>query len=121
MKTQEIKKLVTTKLKKFHDFVYFQVASTNAPKEYIVFDFEQINLDDIERDDIKLVIDVWGVRLNTGWVDDVSDLIEKEFNTLNAPGNGIYPTFYRYDRQFIEDEDKSKYRNQIKFIIQNYD
>lgn len=87
---------------------------------YAVYDFESIDLGDIYRDDLILVIDIWGKGNDTAVLEDIADKLETVFNAANLPGEEILPTFYRVGRKPIDDEDKTLIRRQLKFQIQNY-
>lgn len=88
---------------------------------YAVYDFENIDLGDINRDDLILVIDIWGKGRDTSNIEEIADRIEKLFNAANLPNEEVLPTFYRISRKPIEDEDKTIIHRQLKFQVQNYD
>lgn len=88
---------------------------------YAVYDFETIDLGDINRDDLILTIDLWGIGKDTSVIEDLADSIEKLFSAANIPGEAVLPTFYRISRKPIDDEDKRIIRRQLKFQIQNYE
>lgn len=88
---------------------------------YAVYDFDNIDLGDINRDDLILIIDVWGKGISTTRIEEISDRIEKIFNAANLPSEDILPTFYKISRRPIDDEDKTIIHRQLKFQIQNYD
>lgn len=88
---------------------------------YAVYDFENIDLGDINRDDLILIVDIWGKGNDTSNIEEIADRIDKIFNAANMPGEEVLPTFYRISRQPIDDEDKTIIHRQLKFQIQNYD
>ena len=53
-KTNDLKKLIQTKLKTLSSNVYFEIADDTAMYPHIVFSFRTINLDDISRQDYIL-------------------------------------------------------------------
>lgn len=88
---------------------------------YAVYDFENIDLGDINRDDLILLVDIWGKGNDTSNIEEITDRIDKMFNAANMPSEEVLPTFYRISRQPIDDEDKTIIHRQLKFQIQNYD
>lgn len=100
---------------------YYRIADAKALYPHAVYDFENIDLGDINRDDLILIIDIWGKGKDTSQIEEIADRIEKLFNAANLPGEEVLPTFYRISRKPIDDEDKTLIRRQLKFQIQNYD
>lgn len=115
----ELKKIITSYLKQSDGEVYYETASSEAVFPYKVYSFENIDLGDIERDDLILLVDVWG-KDDVNVVEEIADSIENTFNNLNAPTTTSFPTFFRISRKPIDDEDKTIKRRQLKFLIQNY-
>lgn len=99
---------------------YYRIADAKANYPYAVYDFENIDLGDLCRDDLILVIDLWGKGKDTSRIEEMADQIEALFNAANLPGKEVLPTFYRISRKPIDDEDKTLIRRQLKFQIQNY-
>ena len=99
---------------------YYRTADKGSIFPHAVFDFETIDLLDINRDDLILTIDIWGKGNDTSEIEDIADQIEELFNCANLPKWNVLPTFYRVSRKPIDDEDKSLIRRQLKFQIQNY-
>lgn len=118
-KTNLLRELIQTKI---HSIVkvFYRSSDPNESYPYAVYDFENIDLEDINRDDLILVIDIWGKGDDTIPVEDIADQIEELFNAANLPSNDILPTFYRVSRKPIDDEDKTLIRRQLKFQVQNY-
>ena len=100
---------------------YYRIADAKALFPHAVYDFENIDLGDIHRDDLILIVDLWGKGNDTSQIEEMADQLEKIFNAANLPGEDVLPTFYRVSRQPIDDEDKTLIRRQLKFQIQNYD
>ena len=99
---------------------YYRIADAKADFPHAVYDFESIDLGDISRDDLILIIDIWGKGKDTSQIEEIADQIERMFNAANMPGEEVLPTFYRISRKPIDDEDKTLIRRQLKFQIQNY-
>jgi hypothetical protein len=118
-KTYELRKIILPLLEQSKGKAYYELASDKAVYPYKVYSFGNIDLGDISRDDLILVVDIWG-KDNMIEVEEIADSIEKIFNCLNAPTTTSFPTFYRISRNPIEDEDKTIKRRQLKFQIQNY-
>ena len=106
-KTNDLKKLIQTKLKTLSSNVYFEIADDTAMYPHVVFSFRTINLDDISRQDYILDVDVWDKGRNTTAVDELCDKIESLLHTENLPQTRILPTFYLIDRKSLPDEDKN--------------
>lgn len=100
---------------------YYRFASSTNIFPHAVYDFESIDLLDINRDDLILIVDIWGKGKDTSQVEAITDQIEKLFNAANLPGEDVLPTFYRISRKPIDDEDKTMIHRQLKFQVQNYD
>lgn len=118
-KTTSLRRIIQRKL----DAViksYYQKADKGAIFPHSVFDFETIDLLDINRDDLILIIDIWGKGNNTSEIEDLADQIEEMFNAANMPEDDVLPTFYRLSRTPIDDEDKTLIHRRLKFQIQNY-
>lgn len=122
MKTQQIREVIVSKIKSIPDVdkIYYRRASDSVRSDlYVVYTFEQVMMDDSDLDEIKLVIDIWGRMANTAVVDDVADSVDDLLNMANEPCNDTYPTFYRYDRRIVDDNDKDVYRTQLRFMVRN--
>lgn len=118
-KTNAIRKIIQSNI---NDIVksYYRIADAKASYPHAVYDFENIDLLDIHRDDLILVIDIWGKGKDTSNIEDIADQIESVLNATNIPGEEVLPTFYKISRKPIDDEDKTLIRRQLKFQIQNY-
>ncbi len=119
-RTNDLKKLIQTKLKTLTTNVYFEQATDNAMYPRIVFSFREINLDDLSRQDYTLNVDVWDKGTNTMAIDTLADSVEDLLHTQNLPQTNVLPTFYKIDRKSIEDSDKSIKHRLVRFQIQNY-
>ena len=120
-RTNDLKKLIQTKLKTLTTNVFFEQATDNALYPHIVFDFRTIDLGDLARQDYILEVDVWDKGTSTTKVDELSDKVEDLLQAKNLPQTNILPTFYKIDRRSIIDTDKSIKHRFIKFQIQNYE
>lgn len=118
-KTNALRKIIQSKIESVVKS-YYRVADPQERGEYAVYDFENIDLGDINRDDLILIIDIWGKGKDTSRIEEIADQIEALFNAANMPGEEVLPTFYRISRKPIDDEDKTWIRRQLKFQIQNY-
>ena len=118
-KTNSIRKIIQLNINEIVQS-YYRVADAKAGFPHAVYDFESIDLLDINRDDLILIIDIWGKGKDTSNIEDIADQIERVLNATNIPGEEVLPTFYRISRKPIDDEDKTLIRRQLKFQIQNY-
>lgn len=119
-KTTALRKIIQSKIDSVINS-YYRVADANADFPHAVWDFESINLDDLFRDDLILIVDLWGKGEDTSQIEEIADQIEAIFNAANLPSAEVLPTFYRISRKPIDDEDKTLIRRQLKFQIQNYE
>lgn len=103
------------------DNIFYQTADDDTQGIYVVYSFENIDQTDVYRDITKLIIDIWGYRNNTIEVDDIADNIDERLNMANEPCESIYPTFYRYERRPLDDNNKDVYHVQCKYMIQSYE
>lgn len=118
-KTNSIRRIIQSNINPIIK-LYYRVADAKAAFPHAVYDFETIDLSDLCRDDLILIIDLWGKGKDTSTIEDIADQIERILNAANIPGGEVLPTFYRISRQPIDDEDKTLIRRQLKFQIQNY-
>lgn len=118
-KTNSIRRIIQSNINPIIK-LYYRVADAKAAFPHAVYDFETIDLSDLCRDDLILIIDLWGKGKDTSTIEDIADQIERILNAANMPGEEVLPTFYRISRQPIDDEDKTLIRRQLKFQIQNY-
>ena len=118
-KTQSLKAIIQSNINQIVTSSY-RKANKNKIFPHAVFDFENIDLGDINRDDLILVIDLWDYGEDTTRIEEIADEIEALFNAANIPGAEVLPTFYRISRKPIDDEDKMIIRRQLKFQVQNY-
>lgn len=121
MRTNDLKKLIQTKLKTVTSLVYHEIADEKALYPHIVFGFDRIDLADLSRQDYVLVVDVWDKGNSTTRVDDLADSVENLLQAENLPQENVLPTFYLMDERNVLDEDKSIKHKQIRFQIQNYE
>ena len=119
-RTNDLKKLIQTKLKTLTTNVFFEQATDNAIYPHIVFSFREINLNDLSRQDYTLDIDVWDKGTSTTAIDNLADSVEDLFHTENLPQDNVLPTFYKIDRKSVDDPDKSIKHRLVRFQIQNY-
>lgn len=119
-RTNDLKKLVQTKLKTLTTNVFFEQATDNALYPHAVFNFREIDLGDISRQDYVLEVDVWDKGTSTTAVDELADKIEDLLQLQNLPQTNILPTFFKIDRKSILDQDKAIKHRLIRFQIQNY-
>ena len=119
-RTNDLKKLIQTKLKTLTTNVFFEQATDNAIYPHIVFSFREISLNDLSRQDYTLDIDVWDKGTSTTAIDNLADSVEDLFHTENLPQVNVLPTFYKIDRKSVDDPDKSIKHRLVRFQIQNY-
>ena len=118
-KTNSLRKIIQTNIQTIIKSFY-RVADEKENYPYAVYDFENIDLGDLNRDDLILIIDLWDQGKDTSRIEDIADEIEAMFNAANLPNEHVLPTFFRISRKPIDDENKSLIRRQLKFQIQNY-
>ncbi len=119
-RTNDLKKLIQEELMTVTSEVYFQQARDNALYPHIVFNFREISLGDLSRQDYVLEVDVWDKGTLTTTVDALADDVEDLLHTENLPQENVLPTFYKIDRKSIIDSDKDIKHRLIRFQIQNY-
>ncbi|MER2108192.1 MAG: hypothetical protein ABS949_14760 [Solibacillus sp.] len=120
MKTNALRKIIQSNIQSVVTS-YYRTADPGALYPHAVYDFENIDLGDIWRDDSILIIDIWDKGNDTARIEDITDSIEAMFNAANLPNDEVLPTFYRIGRKPIDDEDKTIMHRQLKFQVQNYD
>lgn len=120
-KTNELRKLIQSKLKTKCSNVYYEQAIDSALYPHCVYNFASIDLGDLIRDDLVLEVDVWDKGNSCTAIENLCDQIEELFNNANLPQDKILPTFFRISRIPVKDEDKSIKHRLLKFQIQNYE
>lgn len=120
MKTNALRKIIQSNIQSVVTS-YYRTADEGALYPHAVYDFENIDLGDIWRDDSILIVDIWDKGNDTARIEDITDSIEAMFNAANLPNDEVLPTFYRIGRKPVDDEDKTIMHRQLKFQIQNYD
>lgn len=118
-KTNSLRKIIQSNIDSVVS-CYYRMADPGALYPHAVYDFENIDLGDINRDDLILIVDLWDKGNDTSRLEEMADQIEEKFNAANLPNEEVLPTFYRISRKPIDDEDKTIMRRQLKFQIQNY-
>lgn len=122
MKTNELRKLIKTKLDTVVSSSYYENAPNGALYPHVVFSFRSINLGDFYRDDYMLDVDIW-CRRDPAGAESLADSICELFNNSNLPQSGtatFYPTFFRENRVNPDDPDKDINHITLQFQIQNY-
>lgn len=119
-KTKALRTIIQTRIDSIVKS-YYRKADKGALYPHAVYDFENIDLGDLSRDDLMLVVDLWDYGNNTTRIEELADQLEAAFNAVNLPNEEVLPTFYRAGRKPIDDEDKMINRRQLKFQIQNYE
>lgn len=121
MRTNDLKRLVQTKLKTVTAKVYHEIADDKALYPHIVFTFRRVDLGDLSRQDYILEVDVWDKGNSTQTVDNLADSVENLLQAENLPQDNVLPTFYLINRQNILDEDKQIRHRRVQFQVQNYE
>ena len=119
-RTNDLKKLIQTKLKTLTTNVFFERATDDALYPHVVFEFRTIDLGDLSRQDYILDVDVWDKGTSSTVVDELCDKIEDLLQAKNLPQTNILPTIYKIDRKSVYDTDISIRHRVIRFQIQNY-
>lgn len=119
-KTNSLRKIIQSNINPILP-CFYRIADKDRNYAYAVYSFENIDLRDVSRDDLILVIDLWDRGKDASRLEEFADQLEELFNAANMPGEEVLPTFYKMGRKPIEDEDKTLIRLQLKFQIQNYD
>lgn len=117
-KTNDLRTIIQPLLEQSSGKAYYEEATDEAVFPYKVWELTNIDLSNMDRDDLILIVNVWSD--NAKEADEVADSIEKTLNGLNSPKNPSYPTFYRISRMRVPDEDKNIRHRELKFEVQNY-
>lgn len=119
-KTETLREVIATNIKTVIDDCYYVEAPTDKPYPFAVYSFERQSSVFLDRDDLVLVIDIYSKSINYKEADRIADDLEDVFGNLNYPFEGCFPTFYKYLRNSLPDDNKEVRRVQLKFEIQNY-
>lgn len=118
-KTNDLRKLVQTRLKDITPLVYYRRADEDALYPHIVHLIDRVNILAEHRDDVSLVVDIW--TKSDSVANELADAVEKSFDRENLPQETILPTFFLETRITVEDDDKSISHIQMTFTVQNYE
>jgi hypothetical protein len=118
-KTNDLRKLVQTRLKDITPLVYYRKADEDALYPHIVHLIDRVNILAEHRDDVSLVVDIW--TKSDSVANELADAVEKSFDRENLPQETILPTFFLETRIYVEDDDKNISHIQMTFTVQNYE
>lgn len=114
----ELRLLIKELLDKAEGATFYRFASNAAAYPYKVFSFGKTRYSDSR--DVEICIDLYdrngGDRLCA-----IADEIERIFDDLNAPQDGILPTFFLDDRYPVEENDKELEHIQMRIQTNLYD
>ena len=119
-KTKALRKLVNERLQTVPGETYHRHAQSTATYPYKVFRLTSVNFTEA-RDDLEMEIDVWDRSVDPKIAEDIADQIEKMFSNANLPNAPIFPTFFRENRQTLDDPDKTLHHIQLRFQVQLYE
>lgn len=120
MRSNDLRKVIQTKLKTVCQHVYYKIADDDAMYPHIVYDLSSVNLGDLNRKDYSIDIDVWD-KDEPYNAEDLADKVENLFNNANIPQTTILPTFFTENRSSVEDPDKKINHILIRVIAQSYE
>ena len=120
-KTLALRKLIQEKLQTVQGGSYHRNAPNDANFPYKTFTLSNVGFPDSARDDMNLDVDIWDRSNDWKTVEEVADQIEALFNNANLPRPPIYPTFFRENRNNLDDPDKSLQHIQLHFLVQLYE
>lgn len=121
MKTNDLRKLIQSKLLTVCDDVYYCIAPSDKMYPHIVWDMSSVDLGDLSRDDVFLDIDIWDKGNSCERIEDLADSIDALLRSQNLPQDTILPTFYIVKRVNVEDTDKNIKHRVLTFSVQNYE
>lgn len=101
--------------------VFKRLADKNAMYPHIVFDLENLLLEnDLScRHDYELIIDLYFLK-NPVACNDIADEVIELLNKKFDEGTSTVSTFYFESLNVVEDENKDINHIQIKFTVQTY-
>lgn len=107
--TNELRKVVRSAIVEAvgFDAVYYQNADAAALYPHIVFAIDRVDLNDFNRADYRLIVDVWDKGDSIAAAEDLADAVCAAFNNINAPQDTILPTFFMESRREVLDPDKT--------------
>lgn len=120
-RTNDLKKLIQTKLKTKFDNVFFEQGQQDKMFPSAVFTLRSVDLGDLARKDYILEVDVWTKGESTYTADNMTDTVCDLLQAENLPQTTILPVFYLIDSRSILDEDKEINHRLIRFQVQLYD
>lgn len=123
MRTNDLRELTYTQLSSIKGIkeVYADQADADALYPHAVYRVKTITLDNLNRHDYVVEIDVWDKATSDTNIVDISDSILDLFNSNNLPQDSILPTFFILSNTKVEDEDKSIQHRNIEIQVQLYE
>lgn len=121
--TNSLEKLIQRQLSALCERVQQGTVSDQVDFPYLSWELSGPDMGDLLRDDDTLDVSVWHrVGPETQMeANDMADRVAEAFAFANLPQEDILPTFYRFNRQNLPDEDKNIRRILLQFQIQTYE
>ena len=117
LKTNKIRKYITTKLKETGHHVYHLKAPSNAPFPYVVYDLRSIKNGESSLYDLE--VNIWSDK-DQAYIEDLADKIEGLLdNEIDISDNGLL-VFRWLNRGNIDDPNKDLKRILIKFDMEYF-
>lgn len=112
--------IILKELKKIHTRVYQLEAEDNAQFPYVLFSIDTCTSTDL-RDDYILVIEIYDENQDTTLIEDLSDIINQEFNYKCINTNKFDAVFYKDIRKISPKDDKEDLEcRELRFEIHTY-
>lgn len=115
----ELMKVVRALLEAEHPEVYKEKPGDEAEYPYIVFTSGSI-FEVSQRNDVTIEVNIWDKSHDTMPVEALTDKIEKIMNRKSVCNDYLCTTFYKENRQRIEDTDDEIQHRQLIFTAQTY-
>lgn len=121
--TNSLEKLIQRQLSSLCERVQQGTVSNQVDFPYLSWELSGADMGDPLRDDDTLDVSIWyRVGPETQMeANDMADRVAESFAFANLPQEDILPTFYRFNRQNLPDEDKTIRRILLQFQIQTYE
>src|SRR5690625_3995412 len=117
----KLRSLIVQELRKHHNRVYYQKASTDAPFPYVVYDFPNSFMDE-EQEIFNLDVDVWDNKNDTTEIETIASNIWRTFNRYRYIDDDIQLSIYRENRlPPLDEKENNIKRRKLIFQVRYFD
>lgn len=119
-KTKALRTAVVEVIRRYASCVYYGQADPEHPKQYVVYDLEEISRAD-NRTDMQLEINCMDYGTDTSACETMADSLQKAFDHIVVSKDEIFFNAYIDRRQPVYEEDRKIIRRRLMFNLYLYE